>query len=183
MPSIHAPIASVRRVLMGYWVRRQHDSTTPAGTLRTPDLGRRTSDLGPRTSDLGPRPASVCLLPCALETAATGLNRPPDVQIGYVVLLPSGNAIDLLGNVWDPDEEGETCGRQYCVSAKAEGACRSAFLQCTCLAGLEAEVTRTAPSGICTVTFTLKDSWGQIGTPVYSFDVANARPSISIKKQ
>ena len=116
------------------------------------------------------------------RATAVGLNQPPGVFIGYVTLLPSGNAIDLLGAVTDPDEGG-MCGSQYCVSAKAEGACRSAFLRCSCLAGLEAEVTPTAVSGICTVTFTLKDTWGQIGTPVYSFDVATARATVAVKKQ
>ncbi|HMF58883.1 MAG TPA: hypothetical protein VK595_00845 [Vicinamibacterales bacterium] len=31
-------------------------------------------------------------------------------------------------------------------------------------------------SGVCTVTFTLKDSWGQIGTPSFSLDVNNPKP-------
>jgi hypothetical protein len=29
---------------------------------------------------------------------------------------------------------------------------------------------------MCTVTFTLKDSWGQVGTPSVTFDVANPKP-------
>jgi len=82
---------------------------------------------------------------------------------------------ELLGNISDPDE-GLLCGRQYCERVTAAGACGApAFLDCTCLAGLEAQVHRTATTGLCTVTFSLKDSWGQIGTPSFTFDVANAR--------
>jgi len=103
-----------------------------------------------------------------------GTNHPPVVQIEYITAFPSGG-IELLGNVIDPDE-GFLCGRQYCVSATASGACNSAWLDCTCLAGLEVQVTRTATSGMCTVTLSLKDSWGQSGTPAITFDVSNPRP-------
>jgi hypothetical protein len=107
-----------------------------------------------------------------------GTNHPSGVQIGYNTVFPSGS-IELLGNVSDPDE-GYLCGRQYCVSATASGACGSPSLECTCLAGLEAHVTRTAATGICTVTFSLKDSWGQLGTPAMTFDVSNPRvPGVS----
>jgi hypothetical protein len=115
------------------------------------------------------------------SAGAHGSNEPPGVQVGYVVLIPNSNEIDLLGNIMDPDE-GFLCGRQYCVSAVAEGVCRFAKLDCTCLAGLEAAVIRTATSGTCTVTFTLKDTWGQTGTPKYSFDVSSAKSNASIKK-
>ena len=40
-----------------------------------------------------------------------GINRPPGVQIGYIIAYPSGS-FDLLGSVVDPDE-GPICGRQY----------------------------------------------------------------------
>jgi hypothetical protein len=109
--------------------------------------------------------------------SATGANQPPDIRIGYVTLLPSALTIDLLGNVIDPDE-GFLCGRQYCVSAVASGACGGGaptYLDCTCLGGLEAQVKYTAAAGTCNVTFTLKDSWGQVGTPTYSFDVSRIR--------
>lgn len=102
--------------------------------------------------------------------SATGTNHPPGVQIGYVTLLPTAvDVIDLLGNVIDPDEA--LCGRQYCVGVSASGACRSPYLDCSCLGGLEAEVTRTARTGTCTLAFTVKDSWGQVGMPTVSFDV------------
>jgi Big-like domain-containing protein len=102
-----------------------------------------------------------------------GTNNPPGVQIGYITVFPSGD-IELLGNITDPDE-GFLCGRQYCVAATASGACGSARLDCTCLAGLEVDVARTAASGTCTVTFSLKDSWGQLGAPSISFDINNPR--------
>jgi hypothetical protein len=100
-----------------------------------------------------------------------GINRPP-----YAVFLPlqpplrAGQAVAIYGNVKDPDD-GFVCGRQWCVRAEASGACGpSAFLECTCLAGLEAEVRATGP-GTCAVTFTLKDDWGLEGQTVLRFDV------------
>jgi hypothetical protein len=100
-----------------------------------------------------------------------GENRSPGVQIGYITVFPSGT-IELLGNVLDPDE-GLRCGSQYCVSVSASGACGAPVgLRCTCLAGLEADVTRTAAAGMCSVTFSVKDSWGEIGNPVFTFDVS-----------
>lgn len=105
----------------------------------------------------------------------TGTNRPPGVQIGYISRYPSSTTYGLLGNVLDPDE-GFLCGRQYCESASASGACRLTRFDCSCLGGLEADVAATAASGLCTVTFALKDSWGQVGTPIVTFDLANPRP-------
>lgn len=117
--------------------------------------------------------------------SATGANQPPNVQIGHAILLPSGLTIDLLGNVNDPDE-GTLCGRQYCVSAVASGACGGGApvaLDCTCLGGLEAQVKYTAAAGTCNVTFTLQDSWGQIGTPTYSFDVSRVQTASTVIKR
>jgi hypothetical protein len=111
--------------------------------------------------------------------AGGGSNRPPGLQIGYITLLPGSTTFDLLGNVIDPDE-GFLCGRQYCSGITATGACRvgsyGGYMDCTCLGGLEAEVVRTADTGMCTVTMTLKDSWGQTGTPSVTFDVQNPKP-------
>jgi hypothetical protein len=92
------------------------------------------------------------------------------VQIGYVTLY--SNTIEMLGVVFDPDE-GFICERAYSGAATASGGYASPRLECTCLAGLEASVLRTAPSGICTVTFSVKDSWEPVGTPAISFDVSN----------
>lgn len=104
-----------------------------------------------------------------------GSNSPPGVQIGYVTAFPG--SFELLGNVMDPDD-GFLCGAQYCVAASGSGACSGGSLQCSCLAGLEANVLRNGTSGMCTVTFTLKDKWGEVGTPTYSFAVAGpAQPA------
>jgi len=113
-----------------------------------------------------------------VTATATGINHPPGVGIGYIVLLPTNSStVDLLGNIADPDEP--LCGAEYCVSAAASGACGpSAFLSCSCLAGLEVEVRRTATSGLCTVTFTLKDSWEEVGTPSITFDVGTLRQPV-----
>ena len=100
------------------------------------------------------------------------VNRAPTVTIGYVTAF--SGSFELLGNVQDP-EEGFLCGRQYCGSAVTSGACGGVTLNCTCLAGLEAFVLKTASAGLCTVTFTLRDSLGTEGTSSFSFDVS--RPS------
>ena len=107
---------------------------------------------------------------------AAGNNRPPGVQIGYIVLLPSGQTLEMLGNVVDPDE-GFLCGPQYCTGpVVSSGACgRASQVDCTCLGGLVVDVQRTASTGLCTVTFTLQDSWGQRGTPSITFDVATLK--------
>jgi hypothetical protein len=129
----------------------------------------------------GPVTASVAVTDDHAHTASSGVsgtgagtNHPPGVQIGGIWVSPTGRGFELLGYVDDPDES--LCGREYCVSATASGACGSAHLECTCLAGLDAFVSRTAASGVCTVTFTVKDSWGQVGTPSFSFDVNNPKP-------
>jgi hypothetical protein len=110
-----------------------------------------------------------------IVASGEGTNRPPGVQIGYLVTFPNApNSFELLGNVIDPDE-GFLCGRQYCDGATAAGACQSASLSCTCLAGLEVQVVRSAPTGTCSVTLSLRDSWGQLGTATIAFDVANPR--------
>jgi hypothetical protein len=111
-----------------------------------------------------------------VAATATGSNQPPYVTIGYISLLPGGRVFDLIGGVGDPDEGRETCGWDYCVGVASEGACeRAALVDCTCLGGVEAEVVRTAAAGTCTVTFTVKDSWDQIGTSPITFDVATPR--------
>lgn len=104
-----------------------------------------------------------------LVGSGEGVNRPPGVQIGYVTTFPG--SYELLGNVIDPDD-GFQCGAQYCVAASGTGACGGGHLKCTCLGGLEATVMKTGTGGTCTVTFTLKDKWGEIGTPTYAFAVA-----------
>ena len=49
------------------------------------------------------------------------------------------------------------------------------FSNCTCLAGLEARIVRTATAGVCSVTFEVKDKWGAVGRPTITFDVATLK--------
>jgi hypothetical protein len=107
-------------------------------------------------------------------------NRAPEVTIGYVTAFTG--SFELLGNVKDP-EEGLLCGRQYCVSASATCACGAVTLNCSCLAGLEAFVMKTESAGVCTVTFTLKDSLGLEGQSSYSFDVSRPRGPASSRRE
>jgi len=91
-------------------------------------------------------------------------------------VIPSagGGEIDVLGNVVDPDD-GFLCGREYCEGISTAGACGTGFLSCTCLAGLEAHISRTATAGTCAVTFELKDKWGTVGRPMITIDVATLK--------
>ena len=105
-----------------------------------------------------------------------GVNRPPDVHIGYIsVPAAASTMIEILGNVVDP-EDGFLCGREFCGGISTTGNCGSSpALQCTCLAGLEAFLSRTAAGGTCSVTFEVKDKWGTIGRPTVTFDVATLK--------
>jgi hypothetical protein len=98
-------------------------------------------------------------------------SQPPTVHIGYITRF--SGSVELLGNVVD-QAEGLLCGSQYCLGAVAAGAACDprVSLSCTCLAGLEAQVLKTAASGTCTVTFTVKNSQGTTGTSSVTFDVA-----------
>ena len=107
-------------------------------------------------------------------TAIGKKNEPPDIYIGYIQLFSPSNEIGVFGGITDP-EEGYLCGREYCQSIVATGVCRSPKLECTCMADLEAFVIRTATSGTCTLTFTIKDSWGAVAKPTLTFDVGNPR--------
>jgi hypothetical protein len=92
--------------------------------------------------------------------------------IGYITRTPNSDEIGLLGAVTDP-EEGMLNEMKHCESVTATGACRPwGFMSCGGLAGLEVYVFRTATTGACTVTITVKDSWDERGTSVFAFDVA-----------
>ena len=80
----------------------------------------------------------------------------------------------MLGNVVDPDD-GLLCGRQYCGGISTAGDCGGGFLECTCLAGLEARIIRTATTGTCSVTIEVKDKWGAVGKPTITIDVATLK--------
>jgi hypothetical protein len=109
------------------------------------------------------------------SATASGTNRLPDVSVGYVVIPPAGQGeIDMLGNVVDPDD-GFLCGRQYCGGISTAGDCGRGFLECSCLAGLEARIIRTATAGTCSVTIEVKDKWGAVGRPTITIDVATLK--------
>jgi hypothetical protein len=94
------------------------------------------------------------------DAAGRGVNRLPDVSFGFVAAV--GGEIDLLGNVVDP-EDGSLCGAQYCGSVATTGACGTASLACSCLAGLEVRVTRASAAGTCSIAIEVKDNWGAVG--------------------
>jgi hypothetical protein len=118
------------------------------------------------------------------SATGTGVNRLPDVSIGHVDAV--GGEIDLLGTVVDP-EDGSLCGAQYCGGVATTGACGTASLACSCLAGLEVRVTRAAASGACSIAIEVKDGWGAVGRPTITIDVgtleivSHTAPAVSRK--
>ena len=106
------------------------------------------------------------------SATGNGVNRLPDVSIGYVVA--AGSEIDVLGGVVDP-EDGPLCGAQYCGGITTTGACGTASLACSCLGDLEARITRTAAAGTCSITLEVKDKWGAVGRPIVTIDVATLK--------
>jgi hypothetical protein len=80
---------------------------------------------------------------------------------------------ELYGDVMSGTGQ-HLCGSQHCVSARADGACGpSVFLDCTCLAGLYAEVHTGPGSGDCTVTIRVRDQEGLEGDGSVTFPVRN----------
>jgi Bacterial Ig domain len=108
------------------------------------------------------------------SATGTGVNRLPDVSVGYVVITATGGEIDVLGGIVDP-EDGFLCGAEYCGGLTVAGACGTGFLACSCLADLEARIIRTATAGTCTITFEVKDKWGAVGRPTIAIDVATLK--------
>ena len=105
------------------------------------------------------------------SAAAAGANQPPSVEI-RAVQLQKGPNLFLSGNVIDPDE-GIVCGSQTCQSVVGSGSCgEHALFNCSCVGGVEVAVARVAETGVCTVTFAVKDSWGQVGMASVAFDVS-----------
>lgn len=101
---------------------------------------------------------------------AQGVNGPPSATLSASPPFTVGHFVGIYGGVRDADD-GYVCGRSWCVRAQASGACGpAAFLECTCLEDLYAEVTPTA-AGTCTVTVTLRDDWGLEGTSTVRFEV------------
>ncbi|MEP6918086.1 MAG: hypothetical protein ABJC89_20735 [Acidobacteriota bacterium] len=109
------------------------------------------------------------------SASATGINRLPDVSIGYVV-IPSGASgeIDVLGNVVD-SEDGFLCGAEYCGGITYSGACGAASLSCSCLAGLEVRIVRTLAVGTSSINLEVKDRWGAVAQPTIAIDVATLK--------
>ena len=127
---------------------------------------------GPVTATVTVDDHNAHVVRASATASGSGTNRLPDVQVGYIVTpaLAPGE-MDVLGNISDPDD-GFLCGREYCGGITSSGACGSARLECTCLAGLEAVVVRTTSTGVCSLTFEVRDRWGVVGKPTISFDVS-----------
>lgn len=116
-----------------------------------------------------PDPMAPVVAPITQPTVG---NSPPDVVFPPTLPpQPSRFHVVLLGNLHDP-ESGPLCGPQYCLDARATGACgpRVAF-RCTCLAGAEAELTTGVGPGVCTLDVWVRDDAGAIATLTTRFEV------------
>ena len=97
--------------------------------------------------------------------APAGVNHPPSLSLTPIVWESDGS-FELFGALSDPDE-GMLCGGglagpcPYLVSATAAGDCRpSLTFTCGCLGGADVIASKTSPSGTCSLTIAIKDSWG-----------------------
>jgi hypothetical protein len=123
----------------------------------------------------GPVVATVEVLDSRGASTRASLTAHGDNGAPYAVLNPhppfsAGHLVGIYGYIRDPDDGG-VCGRRWCVRAEASGACGpGAYLDCTCLGELYAELTPRA-AGTCTVTVLLQDDWGLAGRSSVTFEV------------
>jgi hypothetical protein len=67
-----------------------------------------------------------------------------------------------------------------CVGAEAQGVCVISHVACRCMLGIWLDVYTTAPTGSCTLTLTVRDRWGQLGSGSLTVNVEDvpAAPSL-----
>jgi hypothetical protein len=127
-------------------------------------------DVGPVTAtvevtDANGHRAAASLTGRGISRPSDYVNHPPVVGFGYwTVSKPPGTSIEGLGSIGDPDE-GELSGPgcPYVQTVKVSGDCdsdRYALLSCTQLEGLTLDIYRNQATGTCSVTVTVRDSWG-----------------------
>ena len=142
--------------------------------------------------DVGPVTATVQVSDANGHTATAsvtgqGINRPPDyvnhpptVSFGYwTVFKPPAISIEGLGAISDPDEGLLTSGSgcPYLQAVKVSGDCeadRYMVLSCTQLEGLVLDIYRNKSSGTCSVTMTVRDSWGLPATSTFNVPYGQA---------
>jgi hypothetical protein len=116
------------------------------------------------------------------SATSQGTKRAPYVQLGGFFGLSAESAtLEALGNIIDADEGllcgggASTTGCRYVDSITVSGDCRPTYaMSCYCLGGLELDIYRTASSGTCTVTMSVKNSKGVVGTSIFTVPYSHA---------
>ena len=96
------------------------------------------------------------------------VNHPPSVRLGKPFTLPGATVtLEMFGSFEDPDEP-YMCTSDHVVGGSATGDCRpNVAIWASCLeGGLTVDVYRTAATGTCEVTLTVRDSANLAGTTV-----------------
>jgi len=82
--------------------------------------------------------------------------------------------LEAFNSIDDPDE-GMLCGGgfgpcPYLQSIAVSGDCKNTYAYtCGCISGGgELDVYRTATSGLCSISISVKDSWGLVGTSTFN---------------
>ena len=102
--------------------------------------------------------------------SASGKRRPRPV---ITSIVRQRSHAELYGYVMSGTGQ-HLCGAQYCVGARAVGACGpSVHLDCSCLGELYAEVHTDATPGDCTVTIRVRDQQGLEGEGSVTFPVGH----------
>jgi len=114
-----------------------------------------------------------------VEPPPNAVNHPPTIGFGYfspIKVPPDSPTLEGLGSIGDPDE-GDLCGGgggvggcPWLKAVNVSGDClpdKYAVLGCYCLGGLTVDVYRTKPSGNCTLTLAVRDSWGLTTTAAF----------------
>jgi hypothetical protein len=108
----------------------------------------------------------------SLAVSANGVNRPPEIflDLTRLSLVPNSPTMSLLGHVIDQDE-GVLCGGWQFRNVSVTGDCRpDVWVDKTCMSGVEVNVYRTAPAGMCRLTLEAHDSAG--ATTSRTFDIS-----------
>jgi len=104
----------------------------------------------------------------SLNVRGEGVNHPPELHLGKPFTLPGSSVtLEMFGSIVDPDEP-EICTNDHIVGGSATGDCRPniAFWSSCLEGGPTVDVYRTATTGRCEVTLSVRDSANLVGTTV-----------------
>ena len=114
------------------------------------------------------------------------VNHPPRLALSSFFSQASGSStLEAFGSILDP-EEGELCGGgsvascAYLQAATISGDCKTNeyTFPCGCMGGVEFDIYRTASSGTCHVSVSVRDSWGLAATSTFDVPYGQAAASL-----